>query len=65
MNAFPFEVILPPLQSGVEQGSNAVCTGVYAGKVWTFVQIAIDTRQAQVFHIISSTVGLGNNVLDV
>lgn len=65
VDAFPAKRIVPRMSSRMIQLTNLTRFGVDSRKIWTLMQVAIDTRQRQIFWIIAAAVLLRNNMLDV
>ena len=61
----PYEMFVPSISSGIEQGSHALRFRIDPCKVRAFPQIAIDTGQCQIFGIVAAAVLACPNVLDL
>lgn len=58
-------MIFPVVVPRVKQFRQCSCCRVDSSQVRTFVQIAIDARQSEVFKVVRATVSFGNYVLDM
>jgi len=61
----PLEVIMPVMTPRMEQLGHRLRLRIDARQVGTFMKIAINTRERQVVEIVSATMFLGDNMLDV
>jgi len=59
----PLEVFRPRLTPGMEELGECARLWIEAGDIRPFVQIAIDTRQGEIFGIVSPEMLFGNHVL--
>ena len=61
----PLEVIIPVMTARMKQLRHHLRFRIDARQIRTFMKIAINTRERQVVEIVSATMFLGDNMLDV
>jgi hypothetical protein len=65
MSAADNEMFAPDIPTGMEQSNDCACVGIDTREVWPFVRVATITGEREVVRVISSTMLLGHNMLDV
>lgn len=65
VNAFPLEMLRPKIESRMKQWRDFSGIGIDTCQVWTIMQIAVDAGESEVIDVITTSMELGDNMLDV